>query len=149
MADFLAEVIGQEKTEEGIVVTVRVTGIGPSDGPLMTRAKARAVAAAGLGPKIAKFTKSIDIEGEFLNVSEDIVAIRDKELPIGPVNAVRDRLTAFRKEGIFAEVKSTKELKTERVIPQEILETAFSEVRRGAARTFEYEILVTTAFAFG
>lgn len=167
MVDFIGEVVGQEKTEEGIVVTIRMTGVGSEDGPLMTRAKARAIAVAGLGTKFVRVKKSIN--KIFPNVfippsepgdssyfgpaaqtrSEEQTAAREPGIEEGPFKAVRARVDAFRKKGVLTEVLDVTELKTETVLPDDVLSEAFSDVRRSVASTYEYKILVRTTTAFG
>lgn len=167
MADFIGEVIGQEKTEEGIVVTIRMTGLGQADGPLMTRAKARAIVVAGLGPKFVRVRKIInkvfdnvyipgedpDDSGYFgpasQTRSEEQTAARDPSIVEGPVGAVQNRIDAFRKKGVLTEVLDVTELKTETALPDEVLSERFSEIRRNAASTYEYKILVRTTTSFG
>lgn len=148
MADFIAEVIGQDNTQEGNIVTIRMTGFGAPDGPMMTRAKARAIAVSRFGSDTAEMEKTIDDPSMLGDVKETIFADKSEDLFTGPASGVRDRLQAFRSEGLFAEVKDFKTLKTERVISDEKLEDTFGNLA-SVVSTYEYDILVTTKFALG
>lgn len=148
MANFIAEAIGQEKADEGVVVTVRLTGVGGSDGPMMTRAKGKALTVTNFGRDTASMERTTDIEGSIFDKKEEIFADKSEGLFTGPLSGVKDRLQAFRRDGLFAEVKSVKELKTKRLFSEEDLDEQFG-VLADVVDTFEYEILVTTKYSFG
>lgn len=150
MADFIAEIVGQESSDEGNIVVVRVTGFGDAEAALMTRAKAKAITATRFGSETARsefVTDKFDIEtGRRSTERRDVFADKSEELFTGPASDVRDRLQAFRKEGLFATVKDIKPLKTERIFDNETLEEAFGPLKN-AVSTYEYRVLVTTRYS--
>lgn len=147
MANFIAEVIGKDDADDGVIVTVRMTGVGSAEGSLMSRAKGRAIVSARFGRDIATMERTTDIEGSFGDDTEEITAVKDDSLFTGSISGVKDRIQAFRKDGVLAEVKGYKTLKTERVISDGKLEDTFGALA-SAVNTYEYEILVTTNFSF-
>jgi len=166
MPSFITELIGQEKTDEGLVVTVRATGVGSEDGSLMARAKGRAIASSGFGPNTAKMEKRFNVQDKGFKAEVDegfekkeisgsgpqdvnegaVFADKTEALFSGDIRGVRDRLKAFRKEGLFASVKNVKEMKTERLIEEDRLEEVFGPFQ-DVISTYQYEILVKTSFA--
>lgn len=151
MPNFIAEVVGKDSHEDGTIVTVRMTGFGAADGPMMTRAKARAIASSRFGRDQAEETRVTNQKGFFggyEDVEEKIFADKSEDLFKGPASGVRDRLKAFRSEGLFAEVKDYKTLKTERVLSDKKLEDTFGNMS-SVVSTYEYDILITTRYALG
>lgn len=147
MADFMAEVLGQDKTSEGNIVTVRMTGFGGEGGPLKTRAKARAIAASNFGPDQASYTKSTDREGEWGIDKEEHFADKSKDLFSGPAKGVRERIKTFQNNGLFAEVKSVKEVEQKYFVKDDRLREVFGPLA-GTVKSYRYEILVTTKYSF-
>lgn len=135
-------------TNEGNLITIRVTGFGNGEGPLMTRAKARAIATSKFGRDQASSTKTTDVDGAWKDEKEEVFADKSDGLFTGPISGVRDRLKTFRKDGLFAEVKDISESKPEYSFSEGKLEEEFG-VMAGSVRTFRYKILVTTSYALG
>jgi len=146
MVDFIAEVLGKESADDGTIVKVRVTGFGPPDGPLMTRAKARAIASVRFGPSRATMEKRIDNPGQFRDERVEVDVVKDENLPRGELEDVENRVQAFRREGLFTHVQEIRERETGRVISDDSLLSVFNKIPR-FANTYEYTILATTSFA--
>lgn len=147
MTEFIAEVIGQDKTPDGNVVTVRMTGFGGEGGPLKTRAKARAIAASNFGPDRATSTKSTDREGEWGIDKEETFADKSEDLFSGPASGVRQRIKTFQDNGVFAQVQEVNEVDTKYFIKNERLKEVFGPLA-GTVKAYRYEILVTTKYSF-
>lgn len=147
MAKFMAEVLGQDKTSEGNVVTVRMTGFGGEGGPLKTRAKARAIATSNFGPDQASYTKTTDREGEWGLDKEEQFADKSDDLFSGPAKGVRERIKTFQNNGLFAEVQNVTEVDTKYFIDDERLRDVFGPLA-GTVKSYRYEILVTTKYSF-
>lgn len=146
MAQFILETVGQDSDPEGNVVTVRGTGFGGRHGPLLARAKAKAITVTRFGRDNVTETKKTDVQGSGLE-EETIFADKSDDLFKGPLSGVQDRIQAFRKNGLLVEVQDIKELKTERVISSDTLDDVFGPTTT-AAKTYEYKILVSTSYSF-
>lgn len=148
MTDFIAEVTGKEDSDEGIIVTVRMTGFGDGEGALMTRAKGRAIASARFGPDQATYTKSVDVQGMLNDVSEDKFADKSEGLFTGPAKGVRERIKTFRKNGLFAQVEEVKEVTPQGAVFKDgRLEEEFGHMAE-FVNTYRYKVLVTTKYSF-
>lgn len=144
MAQFILETVGQESDQDGNLVTVRGTGFGGRHGPLLARAKAKAITVTRFGSRTATENKVTDT-GSGIE-EETVFADKSDDLFKGPLSGVQDRIQAFRKDGLLVEVQDIKELKTDRVIDSETLDEAFGPTA-SAAKTYEYKVLVSTSFA--
>lgn len=146
MAQFILETVGQDSDPEGNVVTVRGTGFGGRHGPLMARAKAKAITVTRFGRDNVTETKKTDVQGGGLE-KKTVFADKSDDLFKGPLSGVQDRIQAFRKNGLLVEVQDIKELKTNRVISSNTLDDVFGPTATDA-KTYEYKILVSTSYSF-
>ena len=147
MAQFILETVGQDSDPEGNVVTVRGTGFGGRHGPLMARAKAKAITVTRFGRDNVTETKKTDVQGKRGLEEETVFADKSDDLFKGPLSGVQGRIQAFRKNGLLVEVQDIKELKTNRVISSNTLDDVFGPTAT-AAKTYEYKILVSTSYSF-
>lgn len=144
----MAELIGKSNSPDGVEVQVRVTGFGQGDGALMARAKGKAIASVRFGRDTAEFEKVTDVHGEALDKKEDVFADKSEALFSGPASGVRERLKAFRRNGLFAEVKKMNEVDQDRAFDEGELEDKFGPLA-GVVNTYHYTILVTTQWSMG
>ena len=146
MAQFILETVGQDSDPEGNIVKVRGTGFGGRHGPLLARAKAKAITVTRFGRENVTETKKTDVPGQRGLDEETIFADKSDDLFKGPLSGVQDRIQAFRKNGLLVEVQNIVELKTDRVIDSEVLDDVFGPTA-SAAKTYEYTILVSTSYS--
>lgn len=144
----MAELMGKSNSPDGVEVQVRVTGFGQSEGALMARAKGKAISSVRFGRDTANFEKVTDVQGSPFDETEGIFADKSDALFSGPASGVRDRLKAFRKNGLFAEVKKINEVDQERVFDGGELEDKFGPLA-SVVNTYHYTILVTTQWSMG
>ena len=151
MSNFIAEVTGRKSSEDGEIVVVRVTGLGPRDGAMMTRAKARAIVASRFGKSNVKAerTKNVETDRFPMNKTEEITASKDESLYEGEISGVKDRIEAFRRNGLFAVVQDSTKLDTDYIISEDSILNEFGKGFVSIVNTYEYDILVTTRYAFG
>lgn len=162
----IARVVGRDRENGDLIITVRVTGVGAIDsGGLPKRAKLRALIASGLLPDVLTGSRQtnvvrerqIDIFDQETDEEtirggmpgperEDIAASLDPEIAEGPISDVKDALDVIQEFGVFAQLTEIRELDTKGVVGLTPIKNTFGSGFVDIVNTAEYSYIITTRY---